>query len=407
MIRLENMLMIGSSGSNAGKTELACALLRRFHRNHRIIGVKVTTVAARDGSCPRGGQGCGVCSSLEGMYSITQESGHDRTPMRSPDAQRTSGPGAGKDTAKLLAAGAEAVYWLRVLRTHLQEGWAALSGTIDREAVVICESNSLRQIVEPGLFLMVENREHASWKSSAQQVRRHADCIVHSDGSRFDLDLERVRLAGTRWVLTEDAAAIVLAGGRSRRMGTDKSLLAIQDRPMIEHICRQLGPTFTRVFISANDPAKFSFLGLEVVPDRIPDQGPLMAVASALEASDRELNLIVSCDIPQVNLVVVRRMLAEAQEADVVIPVTQDGKEQPLFAVYRRSARGCMEEVLASGGRRLRDIYGRCRVRFVELDDTGWFVNLNTNDDYERFRRSTEACASQAEADCDDAGRKG
>jgi molybdenum cofactor guanylyltransferase len=375
MVRLENMLMIGSSGSNAGKTELACALLRKFCPGRRIIGVKVTTVAARDGSCPRGGQGCGVCSSLDGTYRITRESGGD------PD----------KDTAKLLAAGAEAVYWLRVLRTHLLEGWAALLGTIGRETLAICESNSLRQIVEPGLFLMVENRHHASWKPSAQQVRQHADCIVHSDGKRFDLDLDRIRLDGARWVLTEDATAIVLAGGRSRRMGTDKSMLPIQGRPMIEHICWQLRATFTRVLISANEAQKFSFLGLEVIPDRIPDQGPLMAVASALEASTSELNLVVSCDLPQIKLAAVRRMLAEAEGADVVVPRTKDGQEQPLFAVYRRSARRYMEDALTSGSRRLRHIYDLCRVRFIEFDDTGWFINLNTKADYERFRGSAEA----------------
>jgi len=375
MIRLENMLMIGASGSNVGKTELACSLLRKFGGDRRIVGVKVTTIASKDRSCPRGGQGCGVCSSLDGEYRITKEADH----------------GSGKDTEKLLAAGADEVYWLRVLRTHLQEGLTALLETIERDAVVICESNSLRQVVEPGLFLMVESAARTPWKDSARQVRQHADCIVHSDGSCFDLALERVQLVGTRWLLTEDAAAIVLAGGRSRRMGTDKSMLPVAGRPMIEHICRQLQGTFTRVLISANDAEKFSFLGLDVIPDRIPDQGPLMAVASALEASESELNLVVSCDIPRIGLPVARRLLVEAGEADAVIPVTEDERQQPLFAVYRRSARRCMEQALASGARRLSDIYNLCRVRFIELEDTGWFANLNTMAEYERFRSGTDA----------------
>lgn len=367
--------MIGSSGSNVGKTELACALLRRFGGSRRIVGVKVTAIASREQSCPRGGEGCGVCSSMEGRYRITEEA--DR--------------GLGKDTERLLLAGADKVYWLRVMRAHLQEGLTALLETIDRDAVVICESNSLRQVVEPGLFLMVESAARTPWKDSARQVRQHADCIVHSDGSCFDLALERVQLVGTRWLLSEDAAAIVLAGGRSRRMGTDKSMLPVAGRPMIEHICRQLQGTFTRVLISANDMEKFSFLGLDVIPDRIPDQGPLMAVASALEASESELNLIVSCDTPRIRLPAVRRMLAEADEADIVIPVTDDGKRQPLFAVYRRSARQHMEEALASGSRRLSDVYSLCRARFIELDHADWFANLNTMADYEQFRSRTDA----------------
>jgi molybdenum cofactor guanylyltransferase len=375
MIRLENMLMIGSSGSNVGKTELACALLRRFGGQQRMVAVKATTVDDREGSCPRGGLGCGVCSSLDARYEITEETDHCSR----------------KDTGRLLAAGADKVYWLRVLRAHLCQGLTALLETVGRDTPLICESNSLRQGVEPGLFLMVDRTEHRPWKYSARQVRQHADRIVLSDGEKLDLDLNRIHLAGTRWLLTEDATAIVLAGGRSRRMGTDKSLLPINGRPMIEHICGQLHGTFHRLLISANDAQKFSFLGLDVVPDRIPDQGPLMAVASALEASDSELNLIVGCDIPQIRLPIVRRLLAAAQDADIVIPVTEDGREQPLFAVYRRSIRSSLNAALESGARRLTDVHGLCRVRHLALGNTGWFANLNTPADYERFRSGTDA----------------
>ncbi|OHB67702.1 MAG: hypothetical protein A2Y76_02185 [Planctomycetes bacterium RBG_13_60_9] len=374
-MRLENMLMIGSSGSNVGKTELACALLRRFGGKQRVVAVKVTAIEAKDGSCPRGGQGCGVCSSMDAEYRITEETDrHSR-----------------KDTGRLLAAGAGKVYWLRVVRTHLCQGLTALLETVGRDTVLICESNSLRQVVEPGLFLIVERTDRKAWKPSAQQVRQHADRIVLSDGSRFDLDLGRIELTGARWLLTEDATAIVLAGGHSLRMGTDKSMLPVDGQPMIKHICRQLRGTFPRVLISANDTEKFSFLGLDVIPDKIPDQGPLMAIASALDASHSELNLIVGCDIPRIRLPVVRRMLAETEGADVVIPVTKDGKEQPLLAVYRRNIRRAMNEVLESGGRRISHIYNSCRVRFMELDDQSWFANLNTMADYERFRSGSDA----------------
>jgi molybdenum cofactor guanylyltransferase len=375
MIRLANMLMIGSSGSNVGKTELTCALLRRLGGDHRIVGVKVTAVEVRDGTCPRGGQGCGVCSSMDAECRITQEMNRHSQ----------------KDTGRLLAAGADRVYWLRVMRTHLREGLNVLLETVGRDAVLICESNSLRQVAEPGLFLMVDRMEDRSWKPSAQQVRQQADKIVHSNGSRFDLDLGRIQFAGARWLLTEDATAIVLAGGHSRRMGTDKSMLPIDGQPMIEHICQQLRGTFAQVLISANDTEKFSFLGLQVIPDRRPDQGPLMAVASALEASQTELNLIIGCDIPQIRLPVARRMLAEGEEADIVIPVTEDGKEQPLFAVYRRSIHRHMNAALESGARRLADVYSLCRVRRIELGDAGWFANLNTMADYERFRSGPRA----------------
>ncbi|KPK43954.1 MAG: hypothetical protein AMJ65_04405 [Phycisphaerae bacterium SG8_4] len=184
MVRLERMLMIGSSGANVGKTELACAVLRKFGGEGRdIVAIKVTTVKESNGQCPRGGEGCGVCASLEGVYSLTQET----------DAA------SGKDTARLLAAGASRVYWLRVLKTHLKEGLAALLDVVAPEVTSICESNSLRNVVEPGVFLIAEKKGAKLWKPSALEVREYADRIVVSDGSSFDLDIGRIGLEDGKW----------------------------------------------------------------------------------------------------------------------------------------------------------------------------------------------------------------
>jgi hypothetical protein len=186
MTRLDGMLMIGSAGTNVGKTELACAILRKFSRSgEEIVGIKVTTINEKDGQCPRGGEGCGVCSSLEGVYLITQE----------------TDPTSGKDTARLLAAGAGRVYWLRVLRAHIEEGLAALLDAVGSDAISICESNSLRQVVEPSLFLVAERKGAKAWKPSALEVKKYADRIVVSDGSSFDFDIDRLALENGKWLL--------------------------------------------------------------------------------------------------------------------------------------------------------------------------------------------------------------
>ena len=192
MVKLERMLMIGSAGANVGKTELACAVLRRCGGEGRdIVAIKVTTIEERDGQCPRGGEGCGVCSSLEGVYSIDEE-----TDSRS-----------GKDTGRLLAAGASRVFWLRVLKTHLEEGLAALLDAAGPEATSICESNSLRNVVEPGVFLIAERKGANIWKPSALEVREYANRIVVSDGSSFDLDLGQIRLEDGKWLLNLNTVA--------------------------------------------------------------------------------------------------------------------------------------------------------------------------------------------------------
>jgi len=374
-MNLDNILMIGSAGANVGKTELACALIRKFSRDRNIVGVKVTTIKAKDGQCPRGGEGCGVCSSLEGEFCITEETNSD----------------SDKDTTRLLAAGASQVFWLRIMNTHLEEGLRALMDIIGHNTVSVCESNSLRQVVKPGLFLIVKGRDSRAWKSSAQQVKEYADRIVVCDGEGFDLDIDQIRLIDKKWVMEEKATAIIMAGGDSSRMGSDKSMLPVNGKPIIEIIAEQLRGHFEQILISTNEAEKLAFLGFEIVPDKVPGQGPLMGIASALEASSSELNFVVACDIPNIDLSCVRRMLAEAvgSGADIIVPTTGDQRYEPLFAVYNKSALGAMNKILSSGGRKISDVFAMCEVRSVEFGDAQWLANLNTIAEYEEFRKKS------------------
>ena len=374
MIKLDGMLMIGSSGANTGKTELACALLGKFSKEHDIVGIKVTTIKDKDGQCPRGGEGCGVCSSLEGNFCITEEFNKS----------------SGKDTSRLLEAGACRVFWIRVLKEHLLEAMTALLDTIGSETVSICESNSLRRVIEPGLFLMVRNNGSDFWKSSARSVRKYADRIVISDGNSFNLNLGRIKLIDEKWALIEKATVIIMAGGSSTRMGTDKSMLPIESTPIIERTCERLSTCFEQILISADNKDKFKFLGFEVVPDKIPEQGPLMGIASALEASSNEFNFVIACDIPHIELRYVRRIISEAvnSQADIAVPVAGDGQYEPLFAVYRKNALRAINKVLSSSGRKISDVFALCNVKKIDLGAD--LVNLNTTAEYEEFIKNTK-----------------
>jgi molybdopterin-guanine dinucleotide biosynthesis protein A len=372
--KLDGMLMIGSAGANVGKTELACSLIKKIGKTTDITGIKVTTIRAKDGQCPRGGDGCGVCSSLDGDFDIMEETDSDSE----------------KDTARLLAAGAKRVFWLRVMKQHLEEGLATLLDIIGPDAVSICESNSLRQVVEPGLFLMVKGRDSKTWKSSARDVKKYADRIVVAGPRGFDYDLDRIKLMSGKWALQEQATAIIMAGGDSCRMGIDKSMLLIKDQPIIKHICDQLRGTFSQILISTDDVEKYAFLGFDCIPDKMPGQGPLMGIASALEASANELNLVVACDIPHIDIRFVRKMLTEAQAADMVIPTTGNEKYEPLFAVYRKSSLEAINEVLSSGARKISDAFAQCKVRYIKLK-TEQLTNLNTMAEYEDFREKHDA----------------
>ncbi|MEN8255517.1 MAG: molybdenum cofactor guanylyltransferase [Verrucomicrobiota bacterium] len=380
MQKAPHMLLIGAAGRNTGKTEFACTLIRRFSPAQPITAVKITVIRSDEsrGSCPRGGSGCGVCSSLEGEYDITEETNRDGE----------------KDTSRLLRAGANRVFWLRVLDTHMAEGMAALGGHIDPHSPVICESNSIRKAVRPGLFFMVKDKRSAEFKPTARAVADLADRTVLSDGERFDLDPDTISLRNGRWYLREPATAIIMAGGGSTRMGQDKSLLQIEGKPMIQHVCDQLRDHFDEIVVSANDPSKYAFLGLRVVPDRKPDMGPMMGLASTLATTSHELALAVACDIPRIDLNLAHRMLNLASGHDAVAPrvTLADGTHlEPLFAVYRKSTAARMFELLEQGERRIRHLLDTSHVRFIDVEADATPKNLNTEEDYRAYIARTDA----------------
>lgn len=371
------MVMLGAGGRRCGKTTLACALIRKHVPTFSVVGAKVTTVHehGKTKGCPRGSDGCGVCSSLDEPFRVTDEKGALE----------------GKDTTRLLSCGADPVRWLCVRPSHLAEGATALLEPIDAGSFIVCESNSLRKVVEPGLFIIVQRSDQEKLKPSCRAVQQQADIVVRFDGESFDFSSEDIGVRGGRWTVRRQATAIVLAGGKSRRMGRDKALLPIEGRPMIEHVIDQLRPHFTEIIISSSDPEKYAFLGLEIVPDRIPDQGPMMAIASVLARATNDINFVVPCDVPTLPIDLLYRMFRQARlGAEVVVPITDEGRYEPLFGIYGARIRGRLDRALDQGMRRIIRIYDDCETRLIAVRRGEELVNLNTVADYERIQGSSQ-----------------
>lgn len=186
------------------------------------------------------------------------------------------------------------------------------------------------------------------------------------------------------------AAAIVMAGGRSSRMGRDKSLLKIDDSSLLERICRQLNPLFEEILISGGDEKRLSFLNRKIIPDRTAGRGPLMGIVSAVSASSFDLNMIVACDIPDLDLELIEQMMDRGETWDAVIPRNADGSIEPLFGVYNKSILPEMERVLAAGENKIDAAFINARVRYVELSPEQAIKNINTRDDLQSYIRSRE-----------------
>jgi molybdopterin-guanine dinucleotide biosynthesis protein A len=186
----------------------------------------------------------------------------------------------------------------------------------------------------------------------------------------------------------EPAAAIILAGGHSRRMRREKALLRVGGRTLIESLIDQLRPCFPDILVSAGEGNKLVFLGLPVIVDEAPGQGPLPAILTALRASPRQTNFVVACDIPVVRLPFVREILALARDSEIVVPRHDDGKFEPLFAAYDRGIAPVIARQIASGDLRISSLFKTCRTAFVAIDGQAWLRNLNTREEYHDFLKT-------------------
>ena len=197
-----------------------------------------------------------------------------------------------------------------------------------------------------------------------------------------------------------DATAIIMAGGKSRRMGVgvDKSMLPVKGKPLIKYILEQLYPHFSEILISSNDVPKYASLGVgvKIIRDEVAGKGPLMGIASVLRTSANQTNFVIACDIPEINISFVRRMLRESKGFDAVVPQIGQTQYEPLFAVYKKSVLSAIDNAITSGNYRIIDSLKKCRVKYIDLsyiDYIDKIKNLNTMDDYLEFIGKKENAA--------------
>lgn len=380
-VRLTRSILVGATGTNAGKTEFATRLIGDLAQREPVHAVKVTTIYDTGGSCARGGKGCGVCTRMPCEMLLEEEPQSDRELT-----------GRDKDTTRMLRAGAQRVWWLRVREEALAEAPAALANLVPESGVLVIESNAIRRVVEPDLFFMVCGRAVAEGeadprriKPSARAVMEDADLLVTADES-----LSPAWVGSSRCGMILPATAVVLAGGRSTRMGTDKRFLRLQGLPLVERGYRQLRPYFAEVLISAREGEEV-LPGVPHIADEEPGSGPIGAVASVLSRAAHERCLVAACDIPTIPMDLVQHMLRRARTHDVVVPVTPDGRHESLFAIYNRGTLSRLRELMRSGERRIRMLYPLVRTCRVEIPP-GMLQNLNTR---EQFAAYSQTLASE------------
>jgi molybdopterin-guanine dinucleotide biosynthesis protein A len=165
---------------------------------------------------------------------------------------------------------------------------------------------------------------------------------------------------------------VIQAGGESRRMGQDKALIPFLGRPLIERAMDRVGGLGAEALITTNRPEAYAYLGLALIPDRIPGRGALGGLYTALSAARYPLVGVVACDMPfaSAELLAAERDLLLADETlDAVIP-RPDGLTEPFHAVYRRER--CLKLVAAAIQAekwKVDSWFGEARIRFLSGDE--------------------------------------
>jgi molybdopterin-guanine dinucleotide biosynthesis protein A len=137
------------------------------------------------------------------------------------------------------------------------------------------------------------------------------------------------------------------------------------------------------------DPLIYDALGLPVIPDHFPGNGPLAGIEAALAATVCETNLILACDMPAVEESLIRELLRAATDdsarPDCVVPMHADGRVEPLCAVYRKRCHPIIRAALDAGIRKVTDGLRGLAIRYVRVPDPAVFANLNTPEEWRRF----------------------
>jgi molybdopterin-guanine dinucleotide biosynthesis protein A len=183
-------------------------------------------------------------------------------------------------------------------------------------------------------------------------------------------------------------SVVVLAGGKSSRMGRDKAFLEIGGQALLARqiqLARKIGAA--EIFISGRADADYSAFGCRVLKDKFPNAGPLAGIESALDSISTPLLLVLAVDLPEMNAEFLQRLRAGCADDFGTIPCVKENIE-PLAAFYPKAAQSLAETLLCAGDNAVATFAKQCvqsgLARFVDLpaSEAKYFTNWNSPADF-------------------------
>ncbi len=157
-------------------------------------------------------------------------------------------------------------------------------------------------------------------------------------------------------------------------MGTNKALLQIDGKTVIELIAEELATIVDHVIVVTNTPDDYAFLRLPMIADNYIGKGPLAGIEAGLSFSTTEKNLIVACDMPFISAQLGSYLLSKLDHYQAAVP-ERDGQKHPLFGAYRREARNCAEMFLKEEKLAIRNMLNYMQTVYIRVESLKMPIN--------------------------------
>ena len=191
--------------------------------------------------------------------------------------------------------------------------------------------------------------------------------------------------------------AIILAGGKSLRMGENKAFIEIDGVPIITRIYTLLKGLFREVVIVTNEKDQFKNFDSKVYVDLLPDKGALGGLYTGIFFSTFQYSFCVACDMPFIKKSLVQYLMSTTKDEDVIVPRTSDGL-QPLHAIYSKSCLEPIKKMIDEGKYKIIDFYHLVRISIVDEKDflridplRESFINVNTPEELLYVRQGRQS----------------
>lgn len=186
----------------------------------------------------------------------------------------------------------------------------------------------------------------------------------------------------------ENITAVILAGGNSSRMGTDKGLVNFNGKMLVEHVIDAAKKITNNIIIITQTPAYQKF-GFPCHADIFKEKGALGGIYTGLVNSTTQKNLVLGCDMPFLSQNIFTGLINNCNGVDALITLHQD-KEEPLCSIYNKSCVQHFKALLQRGRLKITDALMGLKTRMISFDKEEWFVgnefaNINSDEELQKY----------------------